>query len=212
MPLVFAVLRWLLAAPISLLFVATTWLLAPWLALAAFATEDPVSKQGELPRWLRWFQTQDAPLDELWRPSTPTEPWRASDLYLRGVATLAGRTACDIRAHAGLRWWARTLWLWRNPAYGWRARVLGYRRAPGETLTVRKWGDWDVKRSSLELRVAVRPGCALTRVAWNVRGKLFYTASRHVRINLGWKLVMPGVAMLAAHVHPCRRWRRRRAT
>jgi hypothetical protein len=209
MPLLLSVLRWLLAAPLSLVLVAIAWLLAPLLALTAFATEDPVSKEGDLPRGLRWFQTHDAPLDELWRPSTPAEPWRAPDLYLKHVRALAGTSAEDVRAHAMLRWWARTLWLWRNPAYGWRAHMLGYRHASGVAVIVRRWGDWNAGGSSLELHTAVRPGCALTSAAWNVRGKLFYSASRHVRINLGWKLVMPGIAMLAAHVHPCRRWRRR---
>lgn len=210
MHFVFAVLRWLLAAPLSLFLVSIAWLTAPLLALTAFGTEDPVTKQGNLPRWLIWFQTHDYPLDEIWRPSTPAEPWRAPDLYLKGFATLAHKTAADFEAHAGLRWWARTLWLWRNPAYGWRAYALGYRHMPGDLTTVRKWGDWNVKGSSVELYTASRPGPLLTRAAWGVRSKLFYTRSRYVRINIGWKLVMPGIAMLAVHVHPARKWKQGR--
>jgi hypothetical protein len=207
----FALLRWLLAMPCSLILVLVAWALAPMLALTAFATEDAVSKEGNLPRRLRWFQTHDHPLDELWRPSLPGEAWRAPALYLRGSATLAGRTAADIQASARLRWWARTLWLWRNPAYGWRAHVFGYRHAPGEVVRLRRWGDRDTPHSSVELRTAARPGCCLTARAWHLHARLFYTRSRYVRINLGWKLVMPGIAMLAAHVHPCRKWRRRGA-
>jgi hypothetical protein len=61
-----------------------------------FCKED-----GYLPNWLCWFQTFDAPLDAGVRDGYPGfDP-------------------------AGSRWWNRTKWLWRNPAYGFCYWPLG---------------------------------------------------------------------------------------
>lgn len=67
---------------------ALAMLLAPVIVLFA-------DRHGWLPRWLMWFQTQDASLDDTlwlgWKPG----------------------------------YWSRVRWLWRNPAYGFGYYVLG---------------------------------------------------------------------------------------
>ena len=64
--------------------------------VALFCKDD-----GYLPGWLCWFQTQDAPLDAGVRDGYP------------GFLTTDSK------------WWNRTKWLWRNPAYGFCYWPLG---------------------------------------------------------------------------------------
>jgi hypothetical protein len=208
--LTLAVLRYLPAALLSIVAVLLTWLLAPLLALAAFATEDPDTKQGDLPRWLSWFQSHDFPLDEIWRPSRADEPWRADGLFLKNFRDFAAKTPADFGASRWLRYRARVRWLWRNPAYGFRAQVLGFARAGTATVhDSTRGGAWDTGANSWAFTVAERAGASVfTRSAFHVRGQLFYRrgGARYMRINVGWKLVMPDVAMVATHVNPIRRW------
>jgi len=208
--LAFAVLRYLPYAAASICAVMLAWLLAPLLALTAFGVEDKSTHQGNLPTWLRWFQTHDFPLDEVWRPSTAAEPWRVDGLFIGNFRAFAGRTPPDFYASAWLRYLARVFWLWRNPAYGFRAQVLGY-PVDGMLLVhaTEHGAAWGSGLNSWAMTVAERPGAALfTRSAFHVRGQLFYWrgASRYVRVNVGWKLVMPQIAMVATHVNPIRRW------
>lgn len=209
-----AVLRYLPYALASICAVLLTWSLAPLLALTAFATEDKTTRQGNLPTWLRWFQTHDFPLDEVWRPSTPAELWRIDGLFIGNFRTFVGKTPADFHASAWLRYLARVFWLWRNPAYGFRAQVLGY---PVRNMAIvhasTHGAAWGSGSNSWVITIAERPSADLfSRSAFHVRGQLFYWrgASRYVRINVGWKLVMPDIAMVATHVHPIRRnlsWR-----
>jgi len=208
--LALAVLRYLPYALASICAVLLAWLLAPLLALTAFATEDKTTRQGNLPPWLRWFQTHDFPLDEVWRPSSTAELWRADGLFIGNFRAFAGKTPSDFRASAWLRYLARVFWLCRNPAYGFRAQVLGY-RVDGMSLVhaTEHGATWGSGSNSWAITVAERPGASLwTRSAFHVRGQLFYWrgATRYVRINVGWKLVMPQIAMVATHVNPIRRW------
>jgi hypothetical protein len=77
------------------------WVFAP--AIALFADGD-----GWLPKFLFWAQTQDADLDTGWR-----------------IGLFGGiKPPYTAPSHLG-RWWYRTRWLWRNPAYGMSYYVLG---------------------------------------------------------------------------------------
>lgn len=208
----FAGLRFLLFAVLSVVAVLLTWLLSAVLPLVAFAAENQDTKQGDLPRWLSWFQTHDAPLDEVWRPSRTdgTEDWRADGLYMKDFWYLRSKRSAEVKASRWLRYLARGAWLRRNPAYGFRANVLGYRQAGAVAGPVRQWGAaWESGGNSLTLQLADRPGAGvLTRAAFHVRGRLFWGKSaRYVRMNVGWKLVMPEIAMIATNVHPLRTWK-----
>lgn len=75
---------YILLVPVLLGFTLIGMVFAPLIALTADAN-------GNLPRYLKWFQTFDATLDEGRQPQY-------------------GFTGSD--------WWVRTRWLWRNPSYG----------------------------------------------------------------------------------------------
>lgn len=126
------------------------------------------SKEGWLPRWLRWFQTPDNSLDG-------DGGWKAENRPFMNESN-------------GLkRWWNRTSWLYRNSMYGFAIDVLGAR------LDVE-----DVIEIEGNARVSNRPllnGLVVRRVRRG--GKLAYfqwyyvkawSGTRCVRINLGWKL------------------------
>jgi hypothetical protein len=68
---------------------------------------------GYLPNWLAWFQTFDAPLD---------------------AGTRDGYPGFD---PSGSRWWNRTKWLWRNPAYGFAYWPLGQTFDPAEWIVTK---------------------------------------------------------------------------
>lgn len=189
-------MRYVLFGILSVLAVLIGWCTC-WL-WPLFVKEDPQTKQGDLPRWCRWFQSHDAPLDELWR----------NGLYLKNYGSFKTKTVEQFRASKWLRWQARALWLVRNPAYGFRSQVLGFRQ--GDDLVRWEWkrGDWDEYGSSIELYSARRGWNPLTAMAWSLRAKWFFTPDRFLRVNLGWKLVMPGRAMIATHFNPFRTWKK----
>lgn len=207
--LTLAVLRYVPYSVASIGAVLLTWLLAPLLALTAFATENNVTKEGNLPTWLRWFQTHDFPLDEIWRPSRLDEPWRTDGLFLKNFSDFAAKTPDDFHASRWLRYLARVFWLWRNPGYGFRAEVLGYPVGDMAIVHASTHGAaWDSGANSWAITVAERPAAGVfTRSAFHVRGQLFYGrgSARYVRINIGWKLVMPQFAMVATHINPFRK-------
>jgi hypothetical protein len=89
---------------LNLVFTGFAYVLAPVVAL--FCRAD-----GWLPKWLAWFQTFDASLDAGWR-----------DGYFPVTGTPTGRA----------RWWLRTKWLWRNPAYGFCYWAIGINFVPAD--------------------------------------------------------------------------------
>ena len=80
----------------SLLITLVTYMLSP--VLAALAGSD-----GNLPRWLYWFQTFDNTIDA---------GWQVQGNYGTYLATGIAPTGLTL-------WWYRVCWLCRNPAYGW---------------------------------------------------------------------------------------------
>lgn len=89
---------------LQLLFTLLAYIAAPVVALFC-------KKDGYLPNWLAWFQTQDAPLDAGWQ-----------DDYFAHTGTPTGASL----------WWFRVRWLWRNPAYGFCYWPLGIPYVPSD--------------------------------------------------------------------------------
>jgi hypothetical protein len=133
-----------LLAILDLLFLLFAVVFVNWWA-AWFASAD-----GWLPRWLSWFQTFDATLDSGWKDNYPG--------YTMPTSALT-------------RWWQRTRWLYRNPAYGFSYWALG--RAFDET----QWRVvvWE-RNPSFELFIAYGQGM------FNVT---YY--GQQGRLKLGWK-------------------------
>jgi hypothetical protein len=80
-------MRYFILAPPSILFTILAAILSPVLALF-------VQENGQLPVWLKWFDTPDNSTygDQAYR-----------DNQMKGVTS---------------KWWIATCWLARNPAYG----------------------------------------------------------------------------------------------
>ena len=110
--MILAVLRYLVGVALYLPLRVLAIPLAPLVAITSFYTRD-----GNLPGWLYWMQTQDAPLDEYKKYYTTKNVW-----------------------------WGRTLWIWRNPCQSFQAAQLGFIRTKNESKveTIRPTWEWIV--------------------------------------------------------------------
>lgn len=135
-------IRYVLATIVQVLF---TYLLAVPFApvIAHFCKDD-----GYLPNWLAWFQTFDAPLDA-------------------GVRD--GYAGFDPN---GSRWWNRTKWLWRNPAYGFCYWPLGIPYAPA---------DWVID-------ILMHDGATLTEFKAHTADGKYFCHTNSSGLKLGYKL------------------------
>jgi hypothetical protein len=88
--------------------------------------------QGNLPRWLRWFQTFDASCDAGWQDGYLDRSWGATRWR---------------------RFLARAWWLYRNPAYGWDYWPLGVSFDPSAWRVLRY-----IDTDTLTLFVAIGNG------------------------------------------------------
>jgi hypothetical protein len=127
-----------------------TYLLAVPFApvIALFCKSD-----GYLPNWLCWFQTEDASLDAGWR-----------DGYFQPVGAPA--------PIGWERWWLRTRWLWRNPAYGLCYWPLGLPYNPS---------DWVID-------VLVHDGPTLTELKAHTSDGKYFCQTNSSGLKLGYKL------------------------
>lgn len=133
----------------TFIFTLLTSILASLLAIFA-------DTSGNLPRYLRYFQTFDASLDAGWK-----------DGYFRINWEFAGRFP------AIALWWNRTRWLWRNPGYTFDYEVLGIR-----------WyaEDWEVLHHTDTIFLALNLREAafnLNLNIWRIRFKLGWKAWNH---------------------------------
>jgi hypothetical protein len=87
---------------------------------------------GNLPRWLYWFQTFDATLDEGWKGGYLASSW----------GTPGWR-----------RYLARVYWLYRNPAYGFDYFAFGLPFDPSKWRVL-----LDIETDTLSLFIAVGRG------------------------------------------------------
>lgn len=183
-----SVLKWLACLPIVVLGKLLTIVCAPMAAL--------LSMRGDvLPRGLRWMQTHDNPLDALWQ-----QPG-----HMRGYKTLVGVQPAWCAIAPLLRWYCRTLWLIRNPAYGLMDK-LGQPAPHQPARVLASRGQWDSGRTNW--RIQAWPG--KHGGPWQVKVQLFYSRSRYLRIYIGYKQP-PGSTrmMFCCHVNPLRRYKDR---
>ncbi|GAB5100487.1 DUF7338 family protein [Caballeronia sp. HLA56] len=167
-------LRWITLAVLGICFMMLACLIAP--ILPAFAIGN-----STLPRWLRWFQTPDNPLD-------------GDQNFIDNVAPYPGK-------QTGLRQYInRVLWLWRNPAYGFDLEVLGFTAHEGAIL---------VMAGTLPMNVTPRTGWyfAILTNPDGTRAWQFYAVKRWgtwaSRVNFGWKLwSVPGRCQIAVTIQP----------
>ncbi len=94
-------------------YLALASLLATLFAMLAVNWWAPlfIDEQGNLPRWLKWFQPFDASLNEAWQGGYLDSSWGASPFK---------------------RYLSRVYWLYRNPAYGFDYWLFGLPFNPEE--------------------------------------------------------------------------------
>ena len=180
-----SVLKWTLLLPVKLLAMLVAVLMAPVVAALSMLRAD-----GSLPGWLCWMLTRDNPIDALWQ----------QEQHLSGYPWLRDLDAAAFQQEPLLRWLARTLWLIRNPAAG-LSDMLGYESAGQPVRVWAQRGVWDGGETNW--MVQTWPG------AFQVRAQLFYTSTRFVRINIGWKSVSNRSRLIYTnHINPFRQWQK----
>lgn len=191
-------LRYAVFAIASILANLLVWLLSPVLALLVVVEPWQGMPREWLPRWCRWLQTHDAPLDEWWR----------GGYYKNAFKWSAKLTDADFAQSTWLRYVARMCWLQRNPAYGLATYVLGYPKTKEYDEAITKRGEWDTASTNVELVVCVCDDSPLAlRWAFLLRAQLYYTRTRYLRIQLGWKLQRDeSKVMVVTHINPFRKW------
>lgn len=174
-------------------------LLSPVLALLArTADSNPYcSAPGPreyLPGWLQLFSTHDDGIDALW---------------FKGLYDDRAPVGWPEKARAG-SWWARyylrVLWIVRNSAYGFAHYTLGFERVGAySTKILAQRGAWDTATTNWLIRVDTN---AEGKKAFQVQAQLYFTGTRYLRLNLGWKLTWAAERVqITTHINPFRKWK-----
>ena len=163
MNLFLSFIRWLVMLPFSLIVLIVSIFLAP--VLPVFASKD-----GWLPKWLWWFQTPDNSLD-------------GDNGFIFIHAPFKGEDLSYIKKYVN-----RTFWLWRNPSYGFDWGVLAFQPESGH-IVKRLYGTKPIAGthfvSGYFFATITNPD---GKMAWQFYVIHNWSASRHAKINLGWKL------------------------
>lgn len=179
-----SVIKWVLLLPIMVVTDLITILFAPFAAALSMGRDA-------LPKPLRWMQTHDNSIDALWQ-----QPH-----HLRGYKWLRNKSPETFERSTFWRWYARTMWLVRNPGYG-LAFKFGYDTKGEAPLVISQKGKWDSDQTNwLVLK---------WKGAWQVRAQLFYSrkGKRYLRIYIGWKSTDGNTRMMyAGHINPFRVWK-----
>jgi hypothetical protein len=136
--------------------------LTPFLILMA-------NKDGNLPRFVYWFQTHDATVD--------------------GDHTWPGNRPFKNESNKFKRYINRCFWLWRNSIYGFSDNVFGYKHHPDDVLIVK--GDERTTNtfdghSGYVSRKIYRKG--KLKAFQFFRVKQWGKSKKCTRLNIGWKL------------------------
>lgn len=184
MKLITSIFKWVLLFPIEFIGKVLTVIFAPITSYLSMGGDA-------LPKYLRWMQTHDNSIDALWQQPR----------HMLGYSTLKGIQPEWFAQSSLLRWYARTLWLIRNPAYG-LAYIFGYESNGNPNGTVvTEHGIWD--SGSTNWKISKWDG------AWQIKAQIFYPffKNRFLRVYIGWKSVS-GLSrlMLATHINPFRKY------
>lgn len=155
-------------------------------SITGFPSLLPGTPRAFLIPALRLWQTPDAPVDEFWYGGYQGWP-------------KTGKTQTDYNKSIWLRWLCRVVWLWRNAAYGFGAK-WGYECAP----TLNDGALWRSGKSCNYFYKVINPA---SQVGWNWKAEWFFTATRYIEINLGYKLMgdsIQGKKFVAVYINPFR--------
>ena len=191
--------RWLLFAAAELLLSLIAVLLSPILALCAVTRESHPYCSAKGPRqylvgWLHLFSTHDDGVDAGWfgghyddraPKGWPQKARDGSKLY---------------------RWLLRVWWINRNTAYGFAHYFLGFDRGEkSSTRVIAQRGAWDTSSTNWLVRVDTN---AKGQKAFQVRAQLYFTKTRYLRVNFGWKLDWePALVQIVVSLNPFKAWK-----
>jgi hypothetical protein len=172
---------WFALFPVHILFEIICHIFNPIVVL--FADEE-----GNLPNWLKWFQTHDSVLD---KPDAR-------------VAELWGSWLCYKETDSYLiyilkRYVRRVFWLYRNTGYGFRYYVLGYSFNPSliKVKTISKYG--------LDFRYDSNPSKNLWNRGWGLYIDYTYCSRFRLNVYVGWKMksmIIDNRTMYAYRINP----------
>ena len=175
--MIFSVIAWFFKALALIALTALAFPLAPFFALFIVYAEEstitgfpsllPGTRRAFLIPALRLWQSPDAPVDEFWYGDYQGWP-------------KTGRTQSDYDASIWLRWLCRVVWLWRNAAYGFGAK-LGYTYTP----TLDDGALWRTGANCSYFWKVTNPA---GQIGWCWKFEKFYTKTRYVEAYLGYKL------------------------
>lgn len=201
--MIISILKWAVKVPTLLFLDLFVFLFSPIICLFVTTAEEsettgfpslfPGKQREFLIKPLRLLQTFDAPLDEWWY----------ANYYPNGYFK---RTFDQeyFESHWWLRYCCRILWLCRNPAYGF-GLALGYDSNGSTEITTRDNSNlWNKETHSSFWKVKNAKG----EIGWWYKSQWFYTKTRCVALNLGYKLdsdTPNGNKMVAMQFHPCRK-------
>lgn len=144
-------LKWTALLPVDMLMKIAGLILAPFFSLS-------VSKNGQLPRLFRWFETPD------------------SNMFgFLGDKGFYEEHRYDTDTFWG-RWWVCTLWQWRNTSQGFSTYVIG--ASDENTRTVWQSGEGDLVKyfklsdDAFELKGAAKWPFLKKRFRWRIGWKL----------------------------------------
>lgn len=190
--------RWFCFAVPALLLKSVAVLLSPLLALCVVTRDSHPYCSASGPReylwgWLHLFSTHDDGVDALW---------------YQGHYDTRAPVGWPEKARDGswfARYYLRVLWIVRNSAYGFAHYLLGFERVGMyNTLILAQRGVWDTATTNWLYRIDTNKQ---GRTAFQIRAQLYFTRTRYVRVNLGWKLDwVADRVQLATHINPFRKW------
>ena len=191
--------RWFCFAVLELLLSAVAVILSPLLALCAVTRDSHPYCSAKGPRqylwgWLHLFSTHDDGIDALW---------------FKGLYDDRAPVGWPEKARDGSKlaqYCLRVLWIIRNSSYGFAHHLLGFERVGMyNTLILAQRGKWDSAATNWLYRIDTNKE---GKKAFQVRAQLYFTTTRYVRVNLGWKLDWAAERVqLATHINPFRVWK-----
>lgn len=202
-----SILLWIPKAIALAFLTVLAFPLAPFLALfIVYAEEYSITGEPSLlpgtPRAFlipafRIWQTPDAPVDEFWYGDYQGWP-KTGKKFVRWGAVM-NNTQATYDGSKFYRWLCRVTWLCRNAAYTFGSN-WGYSYAP--TLS-----DDTLWRSGKTCNLFYKVVNPRGEIGWNWKAEFYFTSTRYVEINLGYKLMgdsILGKKFVAIYVNPFR--------
>jgi len=197
-----AIFIWALKVPVLLVLTLAAYVLAPLLAMFIVYAEEsettghpslfPGKPRAFLKKWIRIWQSPDAPVDEWWYGDYELDSWRKR------------YTQADYDSSAVLRWACRVAWLWRNPAYGF-GELLGWDGTGMKILTSNGSDeDWYSGKSSCSCWTAINDK---GQKSFYMQIRLYFYKNRCLDILAGYKFFSdPTTKFVAVRFNPFRKY------